>query len=583
VGIPSWAETMGQEVNRLSNGADAYARVPLVFRAVNIRCNSLASMPFQLYKGKNEIEWDETFQTPLKKLLWWTEAALLFKGQAFWLKLDSGTRRMGAQWLNPYTVTVKADQKKDEKGGVSLNLSFTQKVGSISLGPWTEEQIVFFKDFNPSNDATGGLSPVIVAMEDARLMHYMNRFTSLFFEGGAMPVTVLSVEGNPPQADIDRVRGYFERMASGIKNAFNVIGMRGGVKASTLTPRIDSLALPENRKAAIQDIAWAFGIPETMLTDAANYATATEQHRSYYSETVIPRGDAIAEAITNQFLKQAGMRLVADPEEMSMFQVDEAQRAGSLQQLTAAGIPLELAMDLLGYELSDEQKAMMEKEKTTSQPSTPLPTSPLPTEGERSVEGDSGKWMRKAMKALEKGKSADVAFETEEISEEMQEEIHQALKGCKSAEDVKGAFDGIKNPSLNPSPLRGEGGRDLVEELKAIRMALMEEETGEVKHIYEHEREGGTIKITQPDIVIPQPNITVNIPKDAIRVEVPPTVVNMPETVVNVTVPEQKAPVVNVTVPEQKAPVVNVNMPEESGKIVVKRDPKGKITEMRKE
>jgi hypothetical protein len=50
-----------------------------------------------------------------------------------------------------------------------------------------------------------------------------------------------------------------------------------------------------------------------------------------------------------------------------------------------------------------------------------------------------------------------------------------------------------------------------------------------------------------------------------------------------VTVPEQKAPVVNVTVPEQKAPVVNVNMPEERGRIVVKRDPKGNISEMRKE
>ena len=361
VGIPGWAETMGSENNKIGSGGDAYARVPLIYRALNIRCNSLIAVPFHLYKGEQEVEWDKTFSTPLKQLLWWTEAALLFKGQAFWLKQDVAQRRLGAQWLNPYTMKVEAKQAKNENGGVDLKLSFTQKVNNISLGPWTEEQIVFFKEFNPANDVTGGLSPVMVAMEDARLMHYMSRFTSIFFENGAMPVTILAFEGNPKQDEVDRVAGRFTRMAEGIKNAFGVVGIKGGVKPSTLTPRIDSLAMQENRQGAIQDIAWAFGIPETMLTDAANYATATAQHQGFYSETINPRADYLAETITQKFLAAVGMRLEADPEEMSIFQVDEAQRAGSLAQLTAAGIPLELAMDLLGYELDKDQKLILKK------------------------------------------------------------------------------------------------------------------------------------------------------------------------------------------------------------------------------
>jgi hypothetical protein len=38
------------------------------------------------------------------------------------------------------------------------------------------------------------------------------------------------------------------------------------------------------------------------------------------------------------------------PEQLDVMQADEAQRAGSLLQLTQAGVPLRAAMQILGYD-----------------------------------------------------------------------------------------------------------------------------------------------------------------------------------------------------------------------------------------
>ena len=78
------------------------------------------------------------------------------------------------------------------------------------------------------------------------------------------------------------------------------------------------------------------------------------------------------------------------------------------------------------------------------------------------MSGDIGKWYRKSLKALEKGRSADVEFETEEIGEEERAVIHMRLTDCETAEDVKGVFAHYQSktpPQPSPSLCEGEGER----------------------------------------------------------------------------------------------------------------------------
>ena len=427
-GVPGWVDNLGK-ADKVSEGADAYSLVPLVFRALRIRCNALSAMPFKLMQGKVEKKWDEVFISPLKDLLWKTEAALLLNGAAYWLAMDKGAKRLGAQWLNPFTMTVKAEQKETPEGTYQVEMSFIQKINGLQDKSFAREQITYFKEFGIKDDVQPGVSAARVALGDAKLMQFMVLFSSVFFEGGAMPVTVLGVDQSAPDAEVAKLTAFFRKVAMGIKNAFNIIpikGMNGAVTVTKLTPDLNTLALDENRNQSIQNIAWAFEIPETMLTDAANYATANSQRRSFYEETVNPRADMVAETITKQFLPK-GWTLVACPEEMSIFQTDESERAESLNQLVAAGVPLELAMDILGYTLDDEQIA-----KLTIDPVGP--TQPAPQTDV--VNPDLVKFQRKAVKHIGEA----VTFESDTLDIAVIESIRAELPSCKSEDEVKTVF-----------------------------------------------------------------------------------------------------------------------------------------------
>lgn len=71
-------------------------------------------------------------------------------------------------------------------------------------------------------------------------------------------------------------------------------------------------------------------------------------------------------------------------------------------------------------------------------------------------------WRRKAMKALRAGKSADVSFDTDEISLEEQALIHAELGKATTPDHVWGAFaayekQGVREPNSHPTWLTAEG------------------------------------------------------------------------------------------------------------------------------
>src|SRR3990172_11787287 len=119
-----------------------------------------------------------------------------------------------------------------------------------------------------------GISATQVALGNAKLMDYITRFAGQFFAGGAMPVTALGMPEATTEEERKHGEGFFKRQMRGIANAFRVLAVRGDVKLATLTPPLKDLAMLELRDQALSSVAWAFGMSETMLKDAANFAPA---------------------------------------------------------------------------------------------------------------------------------------------------------------------------------------------------------------------------------------------------------------------------------------------------------------------
>ena len=79
--IPGWVEMLTSD-GVPDSVATLYKRVPIFFRAVQLRCDALSSVPVKIYKGEdNEVDWP--YPTKLGELLWRWEASCLLAGAAF--------------------------------------------------------------------------------------------------------------------------------------------------------------------------------------------------------------------------------------------------------------------------------------------------------------------------------------------------------------------------------------------------------------------------------------------------------------------------------------------------------------------
>jgi HK97 family phage portal protein len=458
--VPGWLDEL-EATNRVVGTGQAYELVPLIHRAVRLRCDALSSVPMHIYSkrgGEAVVEWP--FATPLRDLIWRTEAGMLLSGGGFWLKKTNRVRTMDVQWLNPFTVGVN---------WVDGEMRFTQNaLATGGNGPWSAGEMVYFREFNPMNDILPGASAAGVAMEDARLLRYITRFASIYFENGAMPVTLLGFEQTPSTEERERVEGWFRKQMTGIANAFKVLALRGRVTPTVITPPLKDLVMNELAGQARHDVAMAFGIPQTMLEDAANYATAGEHRLSFWQDTVRPRGRIYEDVINSQLLGPMGMRIEFDYEEMGVFQVDEANRAGALLNLVNAGIDTQTAMEILGYEVTEEQKRRVMEKQRPSPPAPPpaggggnanpqmnadgnMTTNVVTTTGQGKGAADElGQWERWAGKRIGEGKRIERMFETQGLRSTLAAAIQGGLEEASSLAEVRAIFGAARRGEVYP-------------------------------------------------------------------------------------------------------------------------------------
>jgi HK97 family phage portal protein len=426
--VPGWVETLTSD-GVPDSVATLYKRVPIFFRAVQLRCDALASVPVKIYKGEDkEVEWP--YPTKLGELLWRWEASCLLSGAAFGEIITNKTGyRKDVRYRNPFDMTVKYDQ-----GVITFkqNSSGASWANDLNTGKY---EMVYISEYDPSQDILPGVGAGIASKIDAKLLYAISKFPEMYFEGGAMPVTLLGIDTND-RNEIERVQNWFKRSATAIKNAFRVVGMRAGsITATTLTPPLKDLAFPELDTIAKKNIAMAFGIKQTLLdSEAANYATAQEDRLSFYEDTIKPRARMFEDALNTQLLARDGMRLEFKFEELDIFQEDEGDRAELLNKLVLAAIPIELALDLAGYTLTDEQMAMLNARKEQLDEREP--------EQVDEQEAELRRWQRMAEKRIKEGKGLR-EFETSIIEPSLHGAISGALESAKSVEDVRRVFDQV--------------------------------------------------------------------------------------------------------------------------------------------
>lgn len=446
VSLPSWVEQL-KAGDKLTGTIDAYSRFPPLYRAVNIRSDTLSSMPYKVERDGELSDW--YFRTSLQSLLRDTERSLLLTGAAFWLKLMNGRVLVGFQVLNPLTITVDMDMAKFNGLDPKSAYTFTQNVNNKTW-KFDTNQIIYFREPSFVDEVRHGLAPAEVAMQASQLGYYLDRFTAAFFEHGAQPVTIMSMPIDVSKDELARFSSDWLARFNGVINGFRTAFIRGGdIKTTVITPPIKDLTLTELYDRAVAQTAMALGVPLTMLeSKAANYATADSDRMSFYSETIIPRLALYEQVINQQLLEPVGYKLTFQPEALTLFQVDEAQRAQSLLLLTQAGIPVRDGMVILGmdYELTPSQDLPPSVDPS---PATPAPEVPIIEDTQPQNVRAYTLWRRKAEKRFVAGKSLTFPFTSPDIDGEDAAWIAYHLPECTSMHDIKALFDDLKAVGVN--------------------------------------------------------------------------------------------------------------------------------------
>ena len=251
-----------------------------------------------------------------------------------------------------------------------------------------------------------------------------------------MPITLLGID-TTDSTEVARVETWFKRQAARVGKAFGVLGIKAGsIVPQQLTPPIKDLVMPDLHAQAQHDVALAFGIPQTMLEDSANFATAQEHRLSFYEDTIRPRARIIEDVINTQLLASDGLKLEFDFEAMSIFQEDETARASRLQTLVTAGVELQLAAEIAGY--TPEVVARMKPPEPKPEPETPPDAAQVQTDAQQ-VAAELRAWRRKAIRRMKAGK-APGGFESEFIPAALVGAIEGQLEAVKTQADVDKIF-----------------------------------------------------------------------------------------------------------------------------------------------
>lgn len=383
----AWHIIAGDGADNADGAVKLYGVVSWLYRCVDIRAGSVANMPWEIRRGDDvlmtaEDDAPEKYEwlNDLPGLLYRTEAAIALTGRAYWFRERNLLRTLAVRWLRPDSVTP--DINRDGLRG------FRRRIDGRDLPLEVDDVVYFwlpdpFVELGPAQHYPGK-----AAARAAGVLSSMDTFIGGYFDRGMIKATLLKYS-TPISADEGkRVKEWWRRVAAGLKNSFATEVVRGDFDTLTIGEGLHDLqntALTVERREAI---CTAMGVPQSKVTaNAANYATAQSDALAFIQDTIAPECKWLASQINRQLLEPMGLRLVFTPNTLSIMQEDEEQRAGSLKTLVDAGMSLEMALAVLGYDLPDDIELREPKAATPPQlmPFTGQmqPAGPGPDDGER--------------------------------------------------------------------------------------------------------------------------------------------------------------------------------------------------------
>jgi hypothetical protein len=457
---------------------EQYATVAAVFRAFNLKANTVSNMPFTLYKGDEEYDSSATWENKVgflpnpSELFRLDTLSLIATNTAYNLRTKDalGYKTRGLYHAISYSFTPNVDNATNEL------VSISRKVGNkIETYQPDDPALIRLWRLDHTTEVLPSQNTEARAIaSSAGQIFYADHWIKHFYESGGIAPTMIAMKGLVMK---DKIEEEEKSWTNWLKQVGRYIGRQAKVynaealEVKQLGSSVVDLKNNDVYRQALENIAMGTGIPlSLLLSNSANMATAEVEKSTWYSSDIIPLCNWLAYEYNRQVFVPLGLRLEFTPESMDEAQEEKLSPKEIIDVIAAApsaDICLE-TFKTLGIEITDGlelaiTKYFAEKNNKPEPPVVPAaPASIQPPMVEKPAPVVPAKWIPSideleekrvwcevALRKLKKADSLDFVYEPHfgGLPANAQTYVIDRLPNAKTANEVKAIFDDINVPA----------------------------------------------------------------------------------------------------------------------------------------
>lgn len=352
VGMPVWPKRDFEQLGR-----EAYQQNPIVARSVKLIAESVASIPFELHKGRgqkrqvmedhplldllrapNPMDDQEAFITSVV-------SHLLISGNAYVERTNED--RLDRMELYSH----RPDRIQVVPGPQGVPMAYEYRAGGdrrrFDVDPDRGVRpLLHLRKFHPVDDWYG-MSPLDPAAWSIDAHNAAGAWNKGLLDNSATPSGAFVYSGNADGGNrlsneqFDRMNAQIREMIGSRKAGMPLL-LEGGVDWKSMSVDPDKMQFVDAKHMAAREIALAIGVPPMLLGIPGDntYSNYAEANRAFYRQTVIPMAKWIARALTHWFEPQlkAAERLVVDVESLDAMREERLVLWEKLDKLTFLSI-----------------------------------------------------------------------------------------------------------------------------------------------------------------------------------------------------------------------------------------------------
>ena len=296
-----------------------------VFDAVQVRSQTLASLPLKLFRRKSDGDKEPATNHPLYRVIHdqphpdltsfearnMMNAHLDLRGNAYaQIVRDNGGRVRRLVPLHPDRVTVKRSREINADGIRPLFYDVMNE-GFGGMTTLSSFDVLHLRGF--TTDGIVGLSPIRIKAETIGIGMAANEHAARMFSNGARPVGVLEHPAKLDDPGRKNLRDSWTAVHGGVSNSGKVAILEEGMKFNDIGLTNLDAQLLESRKYSKEEVASMYRVPPHLmgLMDHATFGNIEQQSIDFVTHCML--------SIATNWEQRLNLSLLSEDEQAEYF------------------------------------------------------------------------------------------------------------------------------------------------------------------------------------------------------------------------------------------------------------------------